>query len=90
MRLEGPAQRLTIFIVESDQFHHKPLYTEIVQRAHAMGLAGASVMRGIEGTGRPPISTPAGSCRCRMTFRWRSSSWTPRRRSPGSSMNWTS
>jgi PII-like signaling protein len=51
MRLEGPAQRLTIFIGESDQFHHKPLYTEIVQRAHAMGLAGASVMRGIEGYG---------------------------------------
>ena len=27
------------------------MYTEVVQRAHAAGLAGASVMRGIEGFG---------------------------------------
>ena len=51
MKLEGPATRLTIFIGESDQWHHRPLYTEIVHRAHAVGLAGASVMRGIEGFG---------------------------------------
>lgn len=51
MKLEGPATRLTIFIGESDQWHHRPLYTEIVHRAHAAGLAGASVMRGIEGFG---------------------------------------
>ena len=51
MRLEGPALRLTIFIGENDQWHHKPLYTEIVHRAHKMGLAGASVIRGIEGYG---------------------------------------
>ena len=51
MKLEGPATRLTILIGESDQWHHRPLYTEIVHRAHAAGLAGASVMRGIEGFG---------------------------------------
>jgi len=51
VRLEGPALRLTIFIGENDQWHHKPLYTEIVHRAHKMGLAGASVIRGIEGFG---------------------------------------
>ena len=51
MRLHGPAQRLTILIGESDQHRHRPLYTEIVHRAHAMGLAGASVFRGIEGFG---------------------------------------
>ena len=43
--------RLTVFIGESDQWHHHPVYTEIVHRAHAAGLAGASVMRGIEGYG---------------------------------------
>lgn len=43
--------RLTIFVGESDQWHHRPLYTEVVHRAHAAGLAGASVMRGIEGFG---------------------------------------
>jgi PII-like signaling protein len=47
----GPALRLTIFIGESDRWHHKPLYAEIVHRAHAAGLAGATVLRGIEGFG---------------------------------------
>jgi PII-like signaling protein len=51
MKLEGPALRLTIFVGESDQWHHRPLYTEIVHRAHAIGLAGASVLRGVEGYG---------------------------------------
>ena len=51
MRLHGRACRVTIFIGETDQYHHKPLYTEIVHRAHARGLAGASVFRGIEGYG---------------------------------------
>ena len=51
MRLHGPAKRLTVFIGESDQYRHKPLYAEIVHRAHAAGLAGASVLRGIEGFG---------------------------------------
>jgi PII-like signaling protein len=51
MIIEGPALRLTIFLGEDDQWRHKPLYTEIVHRAHAAGLAGASVLRGIEGFG---------------------------------------
>ncbi|MEV5753928.1 DUF190 domain-containing protein [Actinoallomurus sp. NPDC052308] len=51
MRLHGTACRVTIFIGETDQYHHRPLYTEIVHRAHRRGLAGASVFRGIEGFG---------------------------------------
>lgn len=34
-RLTGSALRVTIFIGENDVWHHKPLYTEIVHRAHA-------------------------------------------------------
>jgi PII-like signaling protein len=51
MKIEGQAVRLTIFIGEDDLWHHKPLYHEIVHRARASGLAGASVLRGIEGYG---------------------------------------
>ncbi|MCL8011542.1 DUF190 domain-containing protein [Streptomyces sp. AS02] len=50
-RLTGRALRLTVLVGENDTWHHKPLYSEIVRRAHAAGLAGASVFRGIEGFG---------------------------------------
>ncbi|MER6984494.1 DUF190 domain-containing protein [Streptomyces carpinensis] len=50
-RLTGSALRVTIFIGENDVWHHKPLYSEIVHRAHKAGLAGASVFRGVEGFG---------------------------------------
>jgi hypothetical protein len=51
MRLHGPALRLTICIGENTRYHHRPLYAEIVHRAHQAGLAGATVLRGIEGYG---------------------------------------
>ncbi|MEO3830385.1 DUF190 domain-containing protein [Actinomadura sp. B10D3] len=51
MRLHGSAARLTIYIRENDQYHHRPLYAEIVHRAHKQGLAGATVLRGLEGFG---------------------------------------
>jgi PII-like signaling protein len=51
MRLAGPALRLTIFVGADDQWQHKPLYHEIVIRARAAGLAGATVLRGVEGYG---------------------------------------
>lgn len=50
-RLAGRALRMTIVVGETDTWHHRPLYSEIVHRAHAAGLAGASVFRGIEGFG---------------------------------------
>lgn len=52
MTLQGQATRLTIMVGESDQTHHRPMYTEIVHRAHRAGLAGASAFRGMEGFGK--------------------------------------
>lgn len=52
MTLRGRATRLTVLVRESDQWHHRPVYTEIVHRAHRAGLAGASVFRGMEGYGK--------------------------------------
>ncbi|GAA5076775.1 hypothetical protein HNP84_007306 [Thermocatellispora tengchongensis] len=51
MKLEGSALRLTVFVGDTDIWHHRPLYHEIVHRAHQAGLAGASVFRGMEGYG---------------------------------------
>lgn len=52
IELNGEAQRLSIYIGESDHVARgRPLATEIVHRAHAAGLAGATVLRGIEGFG---------------------------------------
>lgn len=51
MRLEGEGKLLRIFVGESDRWHGKPLYEAIVQLARSEGLAGATVIRGIEGFG---------------------------------------
>ncbi len=52
MTLPKEGQLLRIFIGESDKFQGKPLYEWIVQQAREKGLAGATVLRGIEGFGR--------------------------------------
>jgi len=51
MKLEGEGKLLRIFIGESDTWHGKPLYEAIVKVARSEGLAGATVVRGIEGFG---------------------------------------
>ncbi|MEU1781618.1 MULTISPECIES: DUF190 domain-containing protein [Streptomyces] len=55
MRLQGGALRLTVYVGESDTHGHRPLYSEIVHRAHSAGLAGASVFRGVEGFGASSV-----------------------------------
>ena len=51
MRLTGNALRLTVIVSESHTWRHRPVFTEIVHRAHRSGLAGATVVHGIEGYG---------------------------------------
>jgi PII-like signaling protein len=49
--MEGEGKLLRIFIGESDRWHGKPLYEAIVELVRREGLAGATVIRGIEGFG---------------------------------------
>jgi uncharacterized protein len=51
MRTEGQANLLRIFVNESDRWEGRPLYEMIVRAAKEKGLAGATVLRGIEGYG---------------------------------------
>lgn len=51
MDLPEEGHLLRIFIGESDRHERQPLYQWIVRTARREGLAGATVMRGIEGFG---------------------------------------
>jgi hypothetical protein len=51
MQLPEDAMLLRIFIGESDRWQHQPLYEAIVLKARALGLAGATVLRGPMGFG---------------------------------------
>lgn len=45
------AQRLSIYIGESDRWQGKPLYEQVVLKARELHLAGATVLRGPMGFG---------------------------------------
>jgi PII-like signaling protein len=51
VRFERDAVRVRVVVGESDRFEGRPLYEAIVSRAHDQGIAGATVLRGIEGYG---------------------------------------
>jgi PII-like signaling protein len=51
MKLEGTGLLARIYIGESDSWHGRPLYEAIVHLLRERGLAGTTVIRGIEGFG---------------------------------------
>ncbi len=51
MKIEGTGLLARIYIGESDQWHGRPLYEAIVHLLRERGIAGATVIRGIEGFG---------------------------------------
>jgi uncharacterized protein len=51
MRIDGQGLLVRIYIGESDQWEGRPLYRAIVGLLRDRGIAGATVLRGIEGFG---------------------------------------
>jgi PII-like signaling protein len=51
MKISEEGQLLRIFIGESDRWDGKPLYEAIILKAREMGLAGATMLRGLMGFG---------------------------------------
>jgi PII-like signaling protein len=51
MKIEVDAKLVTIYVNSTDQWHGQPLYSAIVRMCQQQGLAGATVLRCVEGYG---------------------------------------
>ena len=51
MQPSQPAKLLRIHLSEGDQYHGKPVYEAIVLKCRELGIAGATVFKGLEGLG---------------------------------------
>ena len=51
MKLSGKAKMLRMHFGEDDKWKGKPLYRAIVEKCRELDIAGATVLRGIEGYG---------------------------------------
>jgi uncharacterized protein len=51
MKLQGKAKMLRIHFGEDDKWQNKPLYEAIVNKCRELDIAGATVLRAIEGYG---------------------------------------
>jgi PII-like signaling protein len=51
MKIEVDAKLVTIYVNSTDQWHGRPLYSAIVQVCQQQGIAGATVVRCVEGYG---------------------------------------
>ncbi len=51
MKLPEEGMLLRVFVGETDRVHGKSLYEQIVLKARELGLAGATVVRGVMGFG---------------------------------------
>jgi PII-like signaling protein len=59
MTLPREGLLLRVFVGEADTYRGKPLYEQVVLRARALNLAGATVVRGIMGFGQASRIHPA-------------------------------
>jgi len=51
MKIQEEAHILKVYISEQDMYHGRPLYEQIVLQARKIGIAGATVTKGILGYG---------------------------------------
>lgn len=55
MKLEGDQVLLRIFLNTFQQWHHRPLYEVIVEKARKEHMAGATALIGLEGFGQTGV-----------------------------------
>jgi PII-like signaling protein len=55
MKIEGAAKRVTVYIGSADTWSGRNLAVAIVERCRAMGMAGATVSRGVMGFGKHSV-----------------------------------
>jgi hypothetical protein len=55
MQIPEHSTLLRLFLGERDRHEHQPLYEAIVTKARSHGLAGATVLRGLQGFGRSTV-----------------------------------
>jgi hypothetical protein len=61
-KITGPARRIRVYIGESDRSKGMPLYHAIVLQAKKLGLAGATVYKGVESFGANSLVTKRTGC----------------------------
>ena len=60
MQIKEDGVLVRVFVGESDRYQHKALYEVIVGKVRELGLAGATVLRGVEGFGANSVVHKAG------------------------------
>ncbi len=95
LKLNSEAQRLTIYLGEADKWRGRPLYAALLETLKTEGLAGATVLRGVDEiyAAWPALAhtrefTRRPSCACLKTCRSSSRSSTPPKKSSAPS-NWS-
>jgi CBS domain-containing protein len=66
MTFTGRGKQLTIFISETDQFHHHALYMAIIEMLRRAGCSGATAVRGVAGFGASSMIHRASILRLSM------------------------
>lgn len=64
--LDEKAKKLNIYLGESDQWRGRPLYMALVETLRAVGIAGATVVRGVAGFGAHSVVHTASIVRLSM------------------------